>query len=166
MSDLSVVAFGASYALLGGLLVLVLFATRWQRWVKAAALALVAVVGLATWQTLPTLLGWPTTHGLPARFNLVGLHIVEPDKSGTVKGRIFLWVTDIAAGPGGRTPRAVELPFDPRLQLKLGAAGTKLRRNLPQLGEIVRPAERDAHGGHAPIDIEFYDMPDPLFPER
>ncbi len=166
MNVWSTYGFGAGFAVVGALLLIVLFATRHRWWVKLVAIAMVAALGFATWQSLPTLLGWPAAHGLPPRFNLVGLHLIEPDKSGTTKGRIYLWVTDIGLGPASRTPRAIELPFDAKLQLKLGAAGTKLRKNLPQLGEILQSTARDAHGGRAPLDIDFYDMPDPLFPEQ
>ncbi len=114
---------------------------------------------------MPDLLGWPTHAGMPPRFNLNALHVVEPDKSGVEKGAIYLWVTRFATDTSGVVPRAFVLPFTPELQLKVTAAGTRLRKNLPQLGEVIAARSGDAHGRRA-RDFEFFDLPDPLFPER
>lgn len=156
----------AAAVLLGLLLLNVLFFTRFAWWIRLACIAMVAAFGLATWRAMPDLLGWPTHTGIPPRFNLNALHIEEPDKSGVNKGAIYLWVTRFATDTSGVVPRAFVLPFSPELQLKVAAAGTKLRKNLPQLGEvseITRPG--DAHGRRM-LDLDFFDLPDPLFPER
>ena len=166
MMTSAVSTFIAAFALVGLLLLNVLFFTRFAWWVKLACIGMVAWLGIATWRAMPDLLGWPTHSGMPARFNLNALHVVEPDKSGTNKGAIYLWVTRFATDTSGVVPRAFELPYSPELQLKISNAGTKLRKNLPQLGEVVDvPRPGDAHGRHM-IDLEFYDLPDPLFPER
>lgn len=158
-------AFLAAYAMLGVLLLNVLLFTRFAWWIKLASVAMVACVVFATWRAMPELLGWPTHAGMPPRFNLNALHIDEPDKSGVDKGAIYLWVTRFATDTSGVVPRAFVLPFSPELQLKVAAAGTRLRKNLPQLGEVVAARASDAHGRRA-FDLEFFDLPDPLFPER
>lgn len=170
MSQVSYASFAAGYVVLGLLLLNVLFFTRWMWWVKLGALLAVAGLSLATWQALPDLLGWPSSRGLPERFNLTALHLVEPDKSGANKGAIYLWVTDFAIDGSLRVPRAFVLPFHPELQAKLTAAGTKLRRGMPQLGEISQlpfeaGPEASAHGEKF-VNLELLDTPDPLFPER
>ena len=171
MSTQSLAAFLAGYVVIGLLLLNVLFYTHWQWWVKAGALFCVCALLTATWQSFPNLIGWPTARGLPARFNLVGLDVVEPDKSGANKGSIYLWITDLNLDGSHRIPRAFVLPFHPELQTKVIAAGTKLRKRLPQIGEITdRPVETPPGGGiaHASreINLDFFDQPDPLFPER
>lgn len=169
MSTESVAGFVAGYGVVGLLLLNVLFFTRWMWWVKAGALVMVAWLFHATYQTIPDLLGWPTRHGLPERFNLMALEIVEPEKSGATRGEIFLWVTDLNLDDSPRVPRAFAVPFHPELQAKLATAGTKLRKNMPQLGE--RTSEPFESGpatlGHRDeaINLNFFDMPDPLFPE-
>ena len=158
--------FVAAFAVLGLLLLNVLFFPRFAWWIKLACLAMVAGLGLATWRAMPDLMGWPTHTGIPPRFNLNALHVVEPDKSGVNKGAIYLWVSRFATDTSGVVPRAFVLPFSPELQAKITAAGTKLRKNLPQLGEVVEvTAPGDAHGRRV-TDLEFFDLPDPLFPER
>ncbi len=158
-------AFAAAFAMLGVLLLNVLLFTRYAWWIKLASVAMVACLGLATWRAMPDLLGWPTHSGMPLRFNLNAIHVVEPDKSGVEKGAIYLWVTRFATDTSGVVPRAFVLPFSPELQLKVTAAGTRLRKNLPQLGEVLAARGGDAHGRRA-LDLEFFDLPDPLFPER
>lgn len=171
MNSQSLAAFLAGYVIIVLLLLNVLFFTRWMGWVKVGALCVVVGLLIATYRGVPSLIGWPTARGLPPRFNLVGLNVVEPDKSGANKGNIYLWVTDLNLDGSKRVPRAFVLPFHPELQMKVVAAGTKLRKSLPQLGEITdKPFETPTSSGiqHATRDInlDFYDQPDPLFPER
>lgn len=164
-----VAAFLTGYGIVVLLLANVLFCTRWMWWVKLGAL--LAVLGLfhQTHQAMPDLLGWPTANGLPERFNLTALEVVEPDKGGATKGEIYLWVTELNLDHSPRVPRAFAVPFHPELQAKLATAGTKLRKNMPQLGERTNdPFESGpATLGHrdASVNLNFFDMPDPLFPE-
>lgn len=172
MSQWSIVGLVSAYAVVILLLLNVLCFTRWMWWVKLACAVVVATLLLVSYRSVPQLLGWPATSGLPSRFNLVGMQIVEPDKSGANKGSIYLWVTDLVEGGGRRIPRAFVLPFTAELQMKIVAAGTKLNKRLPQIGEIVQDgggepgAGAHLHGGLRNLHIEFLDMPDPLFPEK
>ena len=119
------------------------------------------------------MLGWPTDDTLPQRFNLVAIYVQEPDKSSGAEGEIFLWATDMAKGPRGAEPRAYRVPFTGALHAKVVAAGNKIRKGLPQLGEIseeqvgphARPTDA-TQGGQKSVAIEFFDLPDPLFPEK
>lgn len=169
MSQDSLAFFLSGYAIVALLLVNVLFFTRWIWWVKVAAMCAVFALFHTTYRALPDLLGWPAQRGMPERFNLVGLEIVEPEKGGASKGEIYLWVTELDLGSTPRVPRAFAVPFHPELQQKLAIAGTKLRKQMPQLGERVdRPFESGPVSlGHADrtVNLDFYDMPDPLFPE-
>ena len=159
-------ALYAAYALVLVLWANVIFATRLPWVAKLVSTALAGGLFFFTWQTLPQLAGWPTRGATPERFNLAALEVQEPDKSGANKGVIYLWVTRLATNTSEVVPRAFELPYSGELQLKLTAASTKLRKRMPQLGETV-PGKAPASGhGPASVDLNFYDMPDPLFPER
>lgn len=159
-------ALYGAYALVLLLLANVLFATRLPWTAKLLSIALTAGLLGLTWQTLPQLAGWPSRATTPERFNLAALEVQEPDKSGANKGVIYLWVTRLATNTSEVVPRAFELPYSAELQMKLTAASTKLRKRMPQLGETV-PGKASATGhGPASVDINFFDMPDPLFPER
>ena len=165
-SSAASLAFYGAYGLVAVLLVNVLFFTRFAWWVKLVSTTLALGLCWNTWQTMPALMGWPATAGMPERFNLAGLYITEPEKNGASKGAIYLWTTRFATANGQIVPRAFQVPFSPELQLKVANAGTKLRKRMPQLGEVV-PGKPSATGhGAAAVDLNFFDMPDPLFPER
>ena len=79
----------------------------------------------------------------------------------------------MARGPGRAAPRAYRLPFSAELHSKVVEAGVKMRKGLPQLGELreddlgplVKPTD-ETRGGQVSVDVEFFDLPDPLFPEK
>ncbi|HTT07765.1 MAG TPA: hypothetical protein VMH34_03125 [Gammaproteobacteria bacterium] len=140
--------------------------SNWPWLVKLPGVALVGVFYWITAHSIGPLMGWATTYALPERFNLLAVQVHEPDKATSSKGSIYLWVTDLQHGRGQYLPRAYVLPFTPELHVKVTDAATKLRKNLPQLGEVEpTPAGETEYGIKAP-NISFYDMPDPLFPER
>ncbi|HCU91057.1 MAG TPA: hypothetical protein DGR97_13990, partial [Gammaproteobacteria bacterium] len=59
------------------------------------------------------------------------------------------------------------------LHAKLVAAGTKVRKGIPQLGEVIdenlgtagRPSA-ESNNGQESSGIDFFDLPDPLIPEK
>ncbi|MCC7413030.1 MAG: hypothetical protein IT495_15550 [Gammaproteobacteria bacterium] len=172
MVTLGTAGLVAAYVLVALLLVSLLLFSRWPWQLKAAMVVVVSTFYIVTYVSIPMLLGWPTDDGLPRRFNLVAVYVQEPDKVTGARGDIYLWVTDMLAPPDQSVPRSYRLPFTPELHAKVVEAGTKLRKNLPQLGEI----EEEEGKGSVPLDttrmgqkstrIEFYDLPDPLFPEK
>jgi hypothetical protein len=112
-------AFVAAFVLLVLLLANVLWFTRFAWWVKGSAIVLVAGLFWMSWRAMPELLGWPAQAGIPPRFNVAGIQVIEPEKNGASKGAIYLWVTGFATVHGEVIPRAFEIPFTPELQLKL-----------------------------------------------
>jgi hypothetical protein len=140
--------------------------SNWPWLIKLPCVALVGVFYWTTAHSIGPLMGWATSYPLPERFNLMAMQVQEPDKATSSKGSIYLWVTDMQHGRGQYLPRAYVLPFTPELHAKVTDASTKLRKNLPQLGEVTpAPAGPTDFGIKGP-DINFFDMPDPLFPER
>lgn len=158
----------SAFAVLLLMLAVVVFRSSWPWWARLGSVAAVGLLIAVTWRSYPPLQGWPTAFELPERFRLDGVHIVEPNKSTDAEGAIYLWVTSFGESTGLPRPRAFQLPYDPGLQVRLLEAASKLRKNLPQLGEVVSRDSKASSGGHGPEipDIRFYDLPDPLFPER
>jgi len=119
------------------------------------------------------LLGWPTKdNNIPERFRLVAAHVQEPDKIAGADGAIYLWISDMTSGRNSKIPRAYQLPFNNDLHKKVVVAKAKLNKKLPQLGEIsendnpVAEVKDNSQGGQVSVNIEFFDLPDPLFPEK
>jgi hypothetical protein len=163
----------AAFVLIALLLIGVNLYSSFSWRVKAMLIVLVSAFYIVTYYSFPPLMGWPTDTELPKRFNLVAIYVEEPDKTTGDAGEIYLWLTDLRKGPGRNRPRAYRVPFDGELHAKVVEAGTKLRKGLPQLGELVdenlgpqaRPTD-ESRGGQKTVDIEFFDLPDPLFPEK
>jgi amino acid transporter len=163
----------AAYVLVALLLLILNLYTRWAWQLKAALIALVSAFFLVTYFSLPPLLGWPTDADLPKRFNLVAIFVQEPDKTSGAPGEIYLWATDMVAGSGATEPRAYRVPFSSELHARIVEAGNKMRKGMPQIGEIReeppasggRPTD-ESHGGQKSVAIEFFDLPDPLFPDK
>jgi len=147
--------------------------TPWSWRIKALLITLVSAFYVVTYFSLPPLLGWPTAAEMPKRFNLVAIFVQEPDKSNDDDGQIFLWATDMAQGSRGVEPRAYRVPFSSDLHARVVEAGNKMKKGLPQLGEIreeklgphAQPKD-ETEGGQKSVAIEFFDLPDPLFPEK
>ena len=147
---------------LGILAITLVFRTRWNAAIKIAAILGVVMLYYASVQSYPTLMGWPTSINLPQRFKLEGMLFDEPNKSTQTRGKIFVWVTDLKDFRK-TVPRAYVLPYTPTLHTKLYDAGQKLRRSLPQLGEVI--VVRNPVTAKEEIDLQFFDMPDVLLPK-
>jgi hypothetical protein len=139
-----------------------LFRTRWAWTIKGAAVASVVFLYYATFISYPSYAGWPTTIRPPERFSLLGVIFEEPNKSTQTRGRIFLWATDMKT-LDNQKPRAYELPYSPLLHSKLYDAGQKLRKQIPQLGEVE--IVRNPITAKEEIGLQFFDMPDVMMPK-
>lgn len=163
----------AAYVVVALLLLWLNLYTRWSWRIKAALIVVVSAFYFVAYFSMPPLLGWPTAAELPKRFNLVAIYVQEPDKTNGSEGQIFLWATDMANGPRRGEPRAYRVPFSGELHARVVEAGNKMRKGLPQLGEVreeqiggdARPTD-ESQGGQKSVAIEFFDLPDPLFPEK
>ncbi|MGH8119026.1 MAG: hypothetical protein ACRESK_00255 [Gammaproteobacteria bacterium] len=144
------------------LLLTLVFRTSWHLMIKAAAIFCVIALCQSTITSYPSLTGWPTTIRLPQRFNLEGVQFDEPNKSTQSRGRIFIWATDLK-DIRKPVPRAYVLPYTPALHTKLYDAGQKLRKSIPQFGEVI--TVRNPITAKEEIDLLFFDMPDVLLPK-
>ena len=162
-----------AYVVVALLLLFSCLYTTWSWVTKSFLIVLVSVFYLTTYFSFPPLMGWPTDSPLPERFNVIALHVQEPDKKNGSEGTVFLWVTDLETDPKISIPRAYKLPFTESLHAKIVQASNKLKKGLPQLGEMIEEEvgpsavpENSREGGQKSIAIEFFDLPDPLFPEK
>jgi hypothetical protein len=163
----------AAYVIVALLLLWLNLYTRWSWRIKAALVVIVSAFYYVTYVSLPPLMGWPTDADLPKRFNLVAIYVLEPDKTSGSEGEIFLWATDLESGSHRQPPRAYRVPFNGELHARVVEAGNKMRKGLPQLGEVSEEQiganatpKDESRSGQKSIAIEFFDLPDPLFPEK
>lgn len=173
MISLSIAGIIIAFVLLAVLLLSLNLYSNWSWPVKACGIVLVSLFYLICYFSFPPLLGWPTKDtNMPERFRLISAHIEEPDKIAGTDGAIYLWITDMTSGRNSKKPRAYSLPFTNELHKKVVNAKAKLNKKLPQLGEIseddikVGEIKDNSEGGQVSVNLEFFDMPDPLFPEK
>src|SRR5215470_16764961 len=93
----TVLAISAAYVVIGVLLLAIGLTSRFAWWVKAAAIVVTSVFFVEVFFATKSLLGWPRTGALPARFQLLWVRVVEPDAKTANPGAIYLWIEEVDA---------------------------------------------------------------------
>lgn len=147
--------------------------SKWSWPVKAATVIVTSAFYVICFLSVPELLGWPTTQPLPERFRLLAIQVDQPNKLTRDEGAIYLWLTDADDESLSAPPRAYRLPYSGPLHELVVSAGAKLKTGSPQIGEFKEPEDEDIKVLKDPTRtsqiskyLQFYDMPDPLFPEK
>ncbi|MCY4154614.1 MAG: hypothetical protein OXD47_00305 [Gammaproteobacteria bacterium] len=163
----------AAYVLVALLLLSINLYSNWSWQVKAGSIVVTTLLYVVTYLSFPPLLGWPSGDLPPQRFRLVGADVVQPDKMTGEQGMVYLWVKDIKDLSGRTPPRAHKLPYSSDLHEAVLSAKSKLDRGMEQLGEFQLPLDANARevdtlirGGQQSVEIDFYDIPDPLIPDK
>ncbi len=168
---LGITGIMAAYILVGLLLLSINLYSKWSWPVKAGAVIITSIFYVVTYFSLPALLGWPTTQYPPEQFRLVGAHVKQPNKDTGEEGSVYIWLTEIRNMDSVREPRAYELEYSTELHEKIINVKAKMDKDIPQLGEFKEPDDAfnqitEQKRGMKSVNIEFYDLPDPLFPEK
>jgi hypothetical protein len=161
-----------AYVLIGVLLLSINLYSNWSWKIKAGTIIITSVFFIITYFSYPHLLGWPTTENPPERFRLIASHVQQPNKVTGESGAVFLWLNQIDDLASNIPPRAYRLEYSNELHELIINTNSKLNKGIPQLGEFENHENmmdelRDApRSGQKSADIEFYDLPDPLFPDK
>jgi len=102
---------------------------------------------------------------------LISAHVEQPNKETGKEGSIYLWLSEIENMSSTSEPRAYELEYSNELHEKIINVKAKLDKDIAQLGEFKDPDEtmlqtNEQRRGVKSVHIEFYDLPDPLFPDK
>jgi hypothetical protein len=145
----TLIAISAAYVVMGALLLSVglISPVRWC--VKAAAIVLTSVFFVESFFAAKSLLGWPGTGRLPARFQLLWTRVVEPDPKLHDAGSIFMWVEEVDENnvPTG-TPRSYRLGYSKPLEEKVLKARDEIMSGNPQEGTAEDIDENQATPGN------------------
>jgi hypothetical protein len=114
-----VIAISVAYVVMAVVLLCMGLTSRFSWWIKGAK----------------SLLGWPGTGQLPARFQLLWTRVVEPDPKISDPGAIFLWVEELDDNnvPSG-TPRSYRLRYSAPLADRSNKAKEEIMAGNPQEG--------------------------------
>jgi hypothetical protein len=133
-----IVALSVSYALIGGLLLVVLVYSRLPWPLKAMAVVVTSAFYVVSFVGTRGLLGWASRDRLPAAFKLLQARIVEPHSLEGDPGSVYLWVEalDDDNRPSG-VPRAYRLPYSDKLAEKTHAAENEIAAGRQQGGRAA-----------------------------
>ena len=172
MFTLGMTGLVASYVLLALLLLSLNLYSNWSWPVKAATIVITSIFYVIAYFSIPPLLGWPTEAELPDKFKLNAVYVEQPDKITDKDGAIYLWATRIDNLEASGEPRSYRLPYSDPLYEQVNEARTKMKKGIEQMGEVRKPGEdavkldKPTRTTQISIPIKFYDLPDPLFPEK
>jgi hypothetical protein len=163
----------AAYVFTVLLLLSVNLYSRWRWQVKAGATAAAAAFYLVSYLSIPELLGWPVRQDPPEKFRLHAAYVQQPDKLTRSKGAIYLWLTDTRDLAHNGAPRAFRFPYSAPLHESVINATARINKGMPQMGEFRNPDDPNVtvlddptRLGQKSAPITFYDIPDPLFPDK
>ena len=161
----------SAYVLLGLLLLSINLYSKWSWQVKATTIVLTSAFYVITYFSFPPLLGWATSQNPPQQFRLIAAHVVQPNKDSGEDGAVYLWLTEIRDMTTTGEPRAYVFDYSNELHEKIINVNAKLDKDIEQLGEFKEPDDAfnevtEQKRGMKSIKIEFYDLPDPLFPDK
>ncbi len=174
MFTLGVSGLVTAYILVAVLLLSINLYSNWSWYVKAATILITSVFYIITYISMPPLLGWPTEQEPPERFRLVSAYVEQPNKLTGDEGAIYLWLTEIDDLSETTEPRSYKFPYSDPFHEEIIKVQAKLSKNILQLGEFEERDEDAAllenleqkRTANVSSKISFYDMPDPLFPEK
>jgi hypothetical protein len=134
------------YTVLAALLLGLNLFSRWPWRTKMLAIVIVSISYIVMYVSFPPLLGWPSKDVMPKRFSIVGVYMREPDKMSGEEGNVFFWVVDRDPHAARQNvPRGYIVPFTPELHARAKQVGAKLKKNIPQTGELDE-ADLGTHG--------------------
>ncbi len=172
MYTLGVAGLIAAYVLVAVLLLSINLYSNWSWKIKATSIIITSIFYVITYMSFPPLMGWPTDDNPPERFHLIAAHVQQPDKITGDEGTIYLWLTPLDNLTEDIPPRAHELPYSSLLHEMIINANAKLDKGIAQLGEFddshdtnIKPAD-GKRLGQISTKVQFYDLPDPLFPDK
>ena len=170
---LGIAGIVTAYILIALLLLNLALYSNWSWQVKAIGIVLTSVFYIVTYLSFPPLLGWATTQSPVKQFRLIAAHVTEPNKEFETDGSIYLWLSEFKNRHAVSPPRAHELPYTNEMHEMVIKANAKLDQNIEQLGEFkeldteqLMELKEGTRTTQVSTKVEFYDMPDPLFPEK
>jgi hypothetical protein len=172
MDTLAITGIIISYLIIALLLISFIVYSKRSLKIKVVSCIITAIFFQVSFMSYPPLLGWATSENLPVRFRLISAHVKQPDKLSGDEGTIYLWLTKLDDLTSVQTPRSHKLPYSNVLHEKVINANAKLDKGIAQLGEFENKQDIDIIGkGKSNIElisnqIQFYDLPDPLFPDK
>jgi len=162
-----------AYVLVALLLLSLNLYSNWSWQVKAGCIIITSVFYIITYISFPPLLGWATEQDPPGKFRILSVHVNQPDKTTGSEGAIYLWTAGIENLATDVEPRAYKFEYSNDLHERVLQVKSKLNKSILQLGEFEDPdemslenLEQKTRTTQVTSKLQFYDLPDPLIPDK
>ena len=131
----SILALSIAYAMLGVVLLAMGLRSKFKWWIKATAIVVTSAFFIVAFYKTRSLLGWPGIEPLPAKFQLLWVRVLEPNRAYQEPGAIYLWVEALDENnvPSG-TPRAYKMRYTAPLAEKAEKAKEQIIAGNQQQG--------------------------------
>jgi hypothetical protein len=140
----TVFSISVAYVVLGVVLLLMGLTSRLPWGVKALTIIVTSAFFVVVFFETRGLLSYPGNGKLPARFQLLGARIVEPDHKTGDQGAIYLWVEEIDENNVPKDiPRNIRMPYTPPLADKAQKARERIMEGNLIAGESQDMEEGD-----------------------
>lgn len=133
------------FCLLVALLLWVIIGGKGHWLLKALLIVPTIWFSVAVGNSLPTMLGWPTSDELPEKYELIGAKIEHPNLKTGRPGRILLWVQDMEPSedkyrwslykPDINDSRLHVIPYSKKMHKRVEGAIKLLRQGKRVMGE-------------------------------
>ncbi len=162
-----------AYVLLALLVLSINLYSNWPWQVKAATVVVTTAFYIVTYFSFPPLLGWATEQEPPEKFRILSVHVEQPNKVTGSEGAIYLWTAGIENLATDVEPRAYKFDYSNELHERVLQVRSKLNKSILQLGEFEEPEpgslenlEQTGRTTQVSTRLQFYDLPDPLIPDK
>lgn len=158
MANLGLAGLIMAYVVLAIFLLSLHLYSNWTWLVKAGATVMVAAFYFVTYFSVPQMLGWPTSYGVPEKFKLIAYSAAD-------KKNIYIWAQKIQSDMEQSKPRAYVVPYTTPLYEKISQAGQRMVTGVTIIGEVdqmagSRPKNADLQIRRTEqLDITFHDAP-------
>ena len=139
-----VLSAGILFCLLAALLLWVIIGGKGHWLVKLLLIVPTIWFSLAVSYSLPTMLGWPSEAELPAKYEVIGVKVENPNLKTGYPGRILVWAIDMDPKntkyrwslykPDKESPRVHEIPYSKRMHKMAQRAQMLLRKGKRVMG--------------------------------
>lgn len=173
MFTLGISGLITAYVLLALLLLSINLYSNWSWQVKAGSIVVTSIFYIITFLSFPPILGWATEQNPPEKFRILSVHVDQPDKISGSEGAVYLWTAGIENLSTDVEPRAYKFEYSNELHERVLQVKSKLNKNILQLGEFEDPEtgslenlEEKTGMSAVSAKLTFYDLPDPLIPDK
>lgn len=146
-----------AFILLSAIILWFVIGAKGQWSLKAACIAFTLYFSLSLAQSLPKMMGWPSTEKIPSQFEIHWGLVEEPDKITGESGRIYLWLTpqNEDSSPSWLisfhateedSPRAYSIPYSRDNHEKIDQAVQQIKAGN-RVGGGVSEGEEGKEGG-------------------